>query len=636
MDTKRRGGALGLMTAVGILTGTIFMAPASATPVPGTSPALGPAVAAATPKTTYDKTSKAERHRVDRTKTPKPTWFNCSPLSPGAQCASVALPLDYDNPRGAKTEVAVLRLKAKDQKNRIGTLFLNPGGPGGSGVFMAATAPEFLSPQVLERFDIVGFDPRGVNFSDGVRCWNNLGTQQDALAGMDIPYPVTSKEKRAYAGSAMGFGKACSTRGKPLSASMSTAQVARDMDVLRRMVGDSKLSYLGFSYGSYLGTVYANMFPDRVRAVAIDGVLDPIAWAGTRTTAGIPQTQRIRSGEGTAKAIRGILKRCKKAGKDYCMLASAGDPEKTYRAILAELKAKPLAIEDEETGEVLISLNEPILTTLLLGEMYSPSGSSGVDMILSSVQELLTERTTGNNTPPPAPTSAPSSGSALGQKAQTARQSLLAKIRHFKTQEKAAARESARKASASGFAFPYDNSPDAFQAVMCSDGKNPSTARNWSRYAAAANIVAPGFGPLWTWSSAPCATSTWKAQDEDSYTGSFKHRTKNPVLVVGNYWDPATNYAGATKVARLMPNSRLLRSASWGHTAYGTSDCVTAAMDRYLLTRRVPAAGTRCIGDQQPFTEKLEEDFENQHRRSAPPRELPPVVPPLPGALPRS
>ncbi len=163
----------------------------------------------------------------------------------------------------------------------------------------------------------------------------------------------------------------------------------------------------------------------------------------------------------------------------------------------------------------------------------------------------------------------------------------------------AAAAAKARQGKAAGFAFPYDNSPEAFQSVLCTDGLNPARAAAWKGYAAKAQRTAPDFGPLWTWASAPCASSTWTARDEDAYRGGFSHDTASPVLVVGNYWDPATNYAGAVAAAGLLPNSTLLSSDSWGHTAYGTSPCVTRAVDRYLLSLALPDRGTRCVGDEQ-------------------------------------
>ncbi|WP_347354820.1 alpha/beta hydrolase [Intrasporangium sp.] len=566
-------------------------------------------------KTGTDRTSATEARRVDSVTKPRIDWFDCSIVTPRAQCGTVRLPVDYDRPRGAQTEVALFRIRAADPKRRVGSLFLNPGGPGGSGVQFAASAPDFLSPDLLARFDIVGVDPRGVNFSDNVRCWRNFAAQAEALSGMDVPFPYTKAETRGYVASSRKFGQACSSTGRPLTAHMSTAQVARDMDVLRRTLGDRTLTYLGFSYGTYLGQVYANLFPDRVRAIAIDGVLDPIGWAGTGNTA-LPQTQRIRSGEGAAKALREILRRCGTAGPDYCELARYGDPTQLYDRIIAALKEAPLTVTDPDTGEVWYTLTYQNLIAMLLSDLYSPSGSSFIDMDLTFAWTLLSEQ------------------SQPAQKEGAARslQRRLAQVFPEQSPTRPTLRATGARA---GWGFPYDNSLETFQTVACTDSRNPRLAAAWQGYAALADRTAPGFGPMWTWASAPCASSTWTVRDADSYRGPFTRQTARPVLVVGNYWDPATNYDGAVSAAALLPNSRLLSSDSWGHTAYGTSGCVTDAVDAYLLRVAVPARGTRCYGDEQPFTDPLEGEPRPGLRRSAPSRPLPPVVPPLPGSTPR-
>lgn len=554
-----------------------------------------------------DRTARAEAARVDRVPVPDPQWFDCSSaFGERTECGTVQLPLDYDQPRKASTEVALLRLSVADPSRKIGTLFINPGGPGGSGVQIAAAASYFLSPALLERFDVVGVDPRGTNFSSNVKCFRHLGDQADALAGLNVPFPVGDAETGAYVASAKTFGAACSVAGPPLSGSMSTAEVARDMDVLRRMVGDKKLTYLGFSYGTYLGNVYANLFPDRVRAVVIDGVLDPLAWAGTPENASIPQTQRLKSGEGASKALDETLARCAAAGPEFCLLAGLGDPATVYAEIVASIKENPIVVPDE-TGAPLFEITYPVLVGQLLSDLYAPEGPSWVDQDLVYVHSLQN------------PTDADLSA---------ARAAFVGRYEAFH------GRHDAPRPAAAG--WPYDNSPEAFQSVLCTDGLNPANAEDWVPASAAADAAAPGFGPLWTWASAPCASSTWTVRDEDAYTGPFTRRTSAPVLVVGNYWDPATNYDGAVAAAALLPRSSLLSSDSWGHTAYGTSACVTDTVDAYLITGATPAAGTVCTGDVQPFTEPLGSDEGPQSRRTAPARPLPPVVPPLPGALPRS
>ncbi len=578
-----------------------------------------------------DITSKAEAKRVDQVRTPKPKTFDCSALSGlPSECGTVKLPLDYDKPTGATTDVAYLRIKAKDQKNKIGTLFLNPGGPGGSGVQIAAFASDFLSPAVLKKFDIVGVDPRGTNFSDNVRCFKNFGEQVNATEGLNVAFPFTNEETRAYKVSSKALGLACSGTGKPLSAHMSTANVARDMDVMRRMVGDKKLTYLGFSYGTYLGNVYANLYPDRVRAVAIDGVLDPVAWSGTPATARTPVTARIRSGEGGTKAMSEILRLCKKAGPDYCNFASKGDPKKNYDELVRSLKKAPLLITDPEDPDFSFELDYATFVSFLLSDLYAPFAPEIVDLDLTFIYELSEPPTKANKTTQ-----------------QAARQHFAAKFKTAEEDRKAAKARTDKTAKQMGFAFPYYNDGEAFQTVLCTDSVNPRLVGDWTTAADRAASTGTGFGRLWTWGSAPCASRYWTVKDTDSYRGPFTARTANPVLVVGNYWDPATNYDGAVRASSLLPNSRLLSSGNFGHTAYGTSNCVTSTVDTYLLTAKVPAAGKTCKSDFGVFDIPLENEEtltknSTQSERKAEEkkqdeilRTLPPVVPPIQGATPR-
>ncbi len=568
--------------------------------------------------TQREESPELEARRVDRVPTPEPEWYDCTlAFGPGNECATVDLPLDYDRTRGRTTQVAVLRHPAADQTTKLGTLFVNPGGPGGSGVLMAAAAPFFLGPELLERFDVVGFDPRGTNFSDNTRCWEHVGAEiADARGLLEVPFPLTDAEETGYITSSAAIGGACASIDNRLLGSMSTAQVARDMDVLRRTVGDDRLTYLGFSYGSYLGTVYANMFPDRVRAVAIDGVLDPLAWAGTPQTSDIPQTSRLRSGEGSWQAFAEILERCSDAGPDFCLLAGIGDPAQVATEVFDRLREAPLEIVDPFTGEVF-ALTYATVLSLLLSDLYSPDAAQLVDLDLASFRSLLQEQV------------AP--GSVDGAAVASARASLVEKVRTARQQTGAGGRQGTE----SGFA--YSNFLEAFLGVLCTDGTNPASAASWRQHADESAVAAPRFGRLWTWQSAPCASDTWTVRDEDAYAGPFDTRTANPVLVVGNFWDPATNYEGAVTTAGLLPNSTLLSSDSWGHTAYGTSTCVTDAVDTYLLTVRTPEPDTLCVGDVQPFTVPLAGPPEgpDAQRRAGVPDRLPPVVPPLPGAVPR-
>lgn len=568
-----------------------------------------PALAAATiPASARGHQGNPEARRVDRVPTPELDWFDCSQLAPDSWCATVDLPLDYNRPRGATTEVALLKKKATDPEHKIGTLFINPGGPGGSGTAMAAFAEGWLSPSVLARFDIVGFDPRGTNFSTNVTCWENMGEQSAAIEPiMTQFFPWTQDEEADYIAAAKRFGQACSTTGRPLSAHMSTAEVARDMDVLRRAVGDSQLSYLGFSYGSYLGNVYANMFPDRVRALVLDGVLDPISWTGTPRTMDTPQFLRFHAAEGFSRAMDEALDRCAKAGPEVCEFADRGDPRTNYTAIMSSLQKNPLEWQDPDFGTQTLSYAD--LTAYLGIDLYYPEAAEYIAWDLTAVYDLMQ------------PAADPGTPEALRQ--ETARTNLhiaLARNEDATAREDAFA-ESGAKVFATG--FPYDNAAEAQMTVKCTDGLHARDAAAWPDYAEAGDARGPHFGRGLAWATSSCASHTWKARDWNAYWGPFTRNTSAPVLVVGNQWDPITVYENAVKVSRQLPNSRLLSSDNWGHTAYGKSDCTTNAIDTYLLTQELPAEGTMCQAP-QPFTSpEIDPQTTDQ-------QELPPVAPELP------
>ena len=542
-----------------------------------------------------DHTSIRERLRVDNVPTPKLGWYKCYD---GAECATTWLPLDYDNPKGPKTEIAVLRIKAKDQKHKIGSLFLNPGGPGGSGTSIALAAPNFLSKPLLDRFDIVGFDPRGIANSSNIKCFKTVKDQTAVLNQLNVAFPWGKAEEKAYVDGSKKFGRACSTTGKPLSGSMSTAEVVRDMDVLRRAVGDKKLSYLGFSYGTAIGQYYANMFPDRFRAVVVDGVLDPEHWVGTAKTANQEQDERLRSADGAYRALREILKRCDQAGEKYCAFA-AGNPVANFETIAQKLRQKPLVVGDE--GDTF-TITYADFVSGILGDLYDIGAGDWVTQDAQYIWTLLT------------------SPSAAAK--NTARAALADRIRNARAK--------------AGRDFPYDNGYETFTGVDCTDALHPKDAALWPALMVKADKRAPYFGRAWGWATSPCARNTWTVRDEDAYTGPWNRHTAAPVLIVGTKWDPATNYDDAVSAAKLLPNSRLLSNTNWGHTSYGSSDCATGAIDDYLLKGTLPAKGKLCEGAYQPFREPLPDDSATAStlRATATQAQRPPVAgPPMPSTL---
>jgi pimeloyl-ACP methyl ester carboxylesterase len=571
--------------------------------VPTGPPAeAAPTVSATAKKVT--KTSKLEKRRSKAVKTPKLKWYRCYG---DARCATVKVPRDYDKPKGKKVELALIKRSAKNQKRKIGTLFVNPGGPGGSGTEMAYFAEDYLSPALLERFDVVGFDPRGVAFSDNVQCFPSVRQSDPVLDKIySVAFPYGTKQEKSLIKAYDKHAKACSKTGKPLTGAVSTAEVARDMDLLRRAVGDKKLTYVGFSYGSYLGQVYANLYPDRVRAIAIDGVLDPVKWAGTKKSQKTPLGQRLQSAQGASKALRRALVLCDRAGASRCTFA-AGNPVANYETIAQRLRKAPLVEIDPETGDRYVTTYADFVA-LTLSMLYSPYyGPEMITEFSTYLWDLIY------------PTSADASAA---QRKDTVRKliKLEASVKNRKQPT----------LPGKAYGFPYDNSHDAFASIACTDSRNSKNLAKYPSLAKKADQQAPYFGRLWLWNTADCSSKKWTVKDEDAYRGPFTKRTSSPVLIVGNYYDPATSYAGAVSTSKRMPNSRLLSSNSWGHTAYGTSACVTNAVDRYLLGRRLPAKGKVCTGDYRPFTEDLDSESTAQAKALTQPRiAIAPVKPSL-------
>ncbi len=185
-------------------------------------------------------------------------WTDCE----GAQCATLEVPVDYANPQGDTIELALVKVPARKASKRLGSLVVNPGGPGASGVDYARAADFIVGKGVRDAYDVVGFDPRGVGRSSPIDCLTDR--QLDTFLGSD-PTPDDPAEEQAFAQTAQGFAQACGANAGPLLAHVSTVDAAKDMDVLRAALGDEKLTYLGKSYGTYLGTVYAGLFPHERR-----------------------------------------------------------------------------------------------------------------------------------------------------------------------------------------------------------------------------------------------------------------------------------------------------------------------------------------------------------------------------------
>jgi pimeloyl-ACP methyl ester carboxylesterase len=544
------------------------------------------------PKPPYDVTSPLEAARVDRVPAPEPGWEPCYEI---AECATFPVPLDYDEPNGPQVELALLKIPARDPEQKIGSLFVNPGGPGGSSRALALEMPYWFGSEVLDHFDIIGMDPRGTGGSTPIRCFNTFQERLAAWEGHLAPInlPSTPAEEEAEVQSARAVGLGCSSNAQPLVSHMSTAEVARDMDVVRRAVGDEKLNYVGFSYGTYLGEVYANMFPDRVRTMDLDADIEPLAWVGTPQTKYDPVFDRLRSADGTYKALKEMMRRCAAVGAPTCTFAG-GDPLAKYGILAERLRTQTIPIEVGGFGEIPRS-TIPMDYNWFVQETRSmleyPTGWESLDAMLSSLWTLTGE--SAGSPPPPA---------ALKTARRSLRRSLVVAGRQTSPDALRAgpgaevALSPVEEALESTMSFE-----EALRGVICSDSLHGPDASIWRITGALADRRAPYFGRAWNYIDTPCATDTWTAHDEDAYFGPFNRRTANPVLITSSIWDPSTNYDSGVALSKLMPNSRLISSDSWGHGSYWTSPCVESTVDQYLITAMPPPPVTQCKGTVQPF-----------------------------------
>jgi pimeloyl-ACP methyl ester carboxylesterase len=494
---------------------------------------------------------------------PKLRWGPCPAATPEEaeflrpyRCTTVRVPLSYRHPRGPSIELALGKLPAANPARRIGSLFWNPGGPGGSG-----RIPPPFSDALHDRFDIIGFDPRGIAASTPLKCFTS---NEEALALFGPPFPITGEQEREVIGLSVEGTRRCARNGGPIMSHMATGNVARDLDLLRRAVGDRQLTYIGFSYGTHIGTVYANLFPDRVRALTLDAVIDPVEWTTGRSPAerDIPVEFRAGSFFGTYEALLTFLDAC--AADIRCAFREPGrDLRAKYDALLQRLRQQPLEVTDPDGNTFTVTYQDAVYMTL--GALYDPAASTDLALALQDLWLASEERARG--------------------RAYTLRKRLLPVLvrpTHGLRQEEPY--------------FGLEWTP----AVECTDSDNPSNPFVWPFWARLADRLAPYFGSPWLYFALPCAT--WPARDPDRYTGPWNRRTANPVLLIGNSeGDPATPYEDAVSTERELGNARLLTLESFGHAAFFQSMCIVTAVERYLIAKALPPRGAVCQPDRGPF-----------------------------------
>jgi len=475
------------------------------------------------------------------------SWGACAPYATtqdagslfggqGLQCARMTVPLDYANPQGDTITIGVLRHKASDSGNRIGSLVVNPGGPGASGMLAAASLASQVSQSDLgKRFDLVGFDPRGVGASQpDVSCLTDQERDEERSEDLDVdgtPGGVAKQEAEAK-----DFAAKCAQRtqhGTAMLANIGTRDVAKDMDVLRSALGDEKLTYLGYSYGTRIGYTYAEAFPGNVRSMVLDGALDPNQ---------DEVESLVAQGAGFGKAFGEFASWC--AGQQNCALGQ--DPAgatKAFQDLVRPLIKNPVLLAD---GRKLTFDDATLgaIQALYSQQLWQPLNSGlnelkrGVGTTLMALADQYNER------------------------------------------------------DGSGH---YSNTQDAFTAIRCVDDPRVTDK---AKILAAENQydqVAP-FLDDGVQNGAPLDACAFWPVPNTSQPHEPKVAGLPPVLVISTTNDPATPYQAGVNLAKAM-NGALLTFEGTQHTIFLQGNaCVDDVGTQYLLDGTVPAEGKRCAG----------------------------------------
>lgn len=452
------------------------------------------------------------------------TWSSCNG---GFQCAEVKVPMDYAAPKKDSIKLSVIRLPATGK--RLGAMLVNPGGPGGSGVNMVKDGGKsYFSAKLRGAYDVVGFDPRGVQRSAPVKCLDDA--QMDASRQLDFDLSTD-------AGFAAGEAETkrqtalCQQNSGPDLGHIDTVSSARDMDVLRAVVGDPKLNYMGFSYGTKLGATYAGLFPDRVGRFSLDGALDPSL-----------DIDQVSMGQavGFENALRAWAADCL-SGADCPVSGSVDNAMAQIRDLQGVYAANP---QQTPSGRVVTGAEfmNAIAFTMYSTDLWEPLAGALKQAFAGDASGML----------------------------------LLADF--------GADRDSDGKYNS--------NTAAAFTAINCLDYPMNSDLGHMRGQAALLKKAAPTFGELLGYSGLSCKYWPVPAVGKPA---PISAPGAGPILVVGTTGDPATPYAWSEALAKQLESGVLVTWEGQGHTAYGRSnECLTSVVDNYFVDGKVPAAGTRC------------------------------------------
>ena len=482
----------------------------------------------------------------------KLTWTDCPDGATGTafQCATVTVPLDYDHPQGKTITVALKKLPSTSSSPR-GSVFLNPGGPGGSGISLInAQAGLYTSgglSGVLENYDVIGFDPRGIGQSTPITCWSPDDVQAIMAGRAEAPSQLTPGSATDIVAKGSREATACQkyTEVPEILDHMDTRSVARDMDVMRALVGDRDLNFFGYSYGTYLGAVYTELFPDNVGRVVLDSAMDPTL-------------SRQGSFEGDAAAEEQTLRtyiESQQGQAGFPLNGSTDEAVTRLAAFLDGLDANPLTVSDGADSLNRAEATNAIKELVVASPDKWPLLNEGLTQAMNAHDGTALMKNAGF---------LPGEGGPTATEAQI--------VEHLQ--------------SVYGFA-----------ANRCLDFPDTGNQASWDAALTSYRRDYPVFHPLLPQHDAYCHgwghTSKTKPVDVDV-------DATNPVLVIGILHDPTTPYPWSKALVSRLRNSHLLSVDMYGHGATGPNSCTTAKVNDYFVKGALPSDGEVCAANPKP------------------------------------
>lgn len=467
-------------------------------------------------------------------------WGTCADAkvaAAGWQCATFKAPKDYGNPSAGFVKIAVTRLPAQDQANRVGALFINYGGPGGTAVDTTQAIGSELFGPVNDHFDLVAFDPRGVGQSSpSIDCAVNQ--EKDGLYSKPFITPE-NLDVKALLAKDKAYVKRCVSLNKRILPYVSTANVARDMDGIRAAMGDKKLNYFGFSYGTFLGATYASLFPNNYRAMVLDGPVDANSYINT------PSPNLREQSTGFERADARFFMACA-VYQSFCNFGGT-DPQAAFDALVDQANTLAIPVGDGRaavTGDdLLAALSYAMYAKQLWPRLAMALSAAALNNDGTGIRDL-DDSFFGNN--------------------------------EDGTFDPAGDRYFTITAIEQKFSHDIQGFLDA--------GDNAWGVFNYT---------------YWNTGYPEINYALWPIHAKDAFYGPFKASKSAPtVLEIATTYDPATPFRGAKRLATQLGNVRFLTMVGDGHTAYlNGSPCIDSAVVAQIETLSLPAAGTLCYQD---------------------------------------